>query len=307
VTEEMVTRFSYSQTLARPLIGAMGPVRSFIANPKVGNRKADVGNPGLIPYLSDNFDLSFEWYYGEGSFVSVGYFYKIVDNFLQSTTTQEAYEGILDPYIGVQAELAREQLAAEGVELTDNNVFARINSNLGVAATTPIRAEPGDPLVVWDVTTTTNAEAGTIDGFELQVQHMFGDSGFGLQANATFVNGDINADRDVIGIQFALQGLSDTANLIGFYENEHISARLAYNWRDEFLSGFDQHDAPIFVEEYSSLDLNFTWFATENLSVFVEGVNITEETQRTYVRYPEQFLRGNQYGARYNIGASYRF
>jgi len=25
------------------------------------------------------------------------------------------------------------------------------------------------------------------------------------------------------------------------------------------------------------------------------------------LRYPEQFLRGNQYGTRFNIGARYRF
>ena len=307
VTEDMVTRFSYSRTLARPPIGAMSPVRAFIANPKIGNRKVTVGNPDLIPYVSDNIDLSFEWYYAEGSFASVGYFRKIVNNFLQSTTIQEAYDGIYDPYFGVDAEMARVQLSAEGIDLTDQNVFARINENRGVNPTTPVAGLPGDPLVVWDVTTTTNSQAGTIDGFEFQVQHMFGDSGFGFQANATIVNGDINANPDVIGIQFALQGLSDSANLIAFYENEHISTRLAYNWRDKFLSGFDQHDSPNFVEAYSSLDINLTWNATDRLSVFLEGVNVTEETQRTYTRYPEQFLRGNQYGARYNIGASFTF
>ena len=36
-------------------------------------------------------------------------------------------------------------------------------------------------------------------------------------------------------------------------------------------------------------------------------LNITEETNRSYVRYPEQFLRGAQYGARWNLGATYRF
>jgi hypothetical protein len=43
------------------------------------------------------------------------------------------------------------------------------------------------------------------------------------------------------------------------------------------------------------------------LAVFVEGINITKETQRTYSRYKEQFLAGNQYGARYSLGARYKF
>ncbi len=307
VVPDVITRFSYSRTLARPPIGALNPTRSFISNPKLNNRKVSSGNPDLVPYVSDNFDLSLEWYYGEGSYAAIGYFRKVVDNFLISTTVEQTFPGLTDPYFGAQADIARAQLSAEGVPLTNANIFSRINQNLGREATAPVRGQPSDPLVVWDVTTTTNAEVGTLYGWELQVQHMFGDSGFGLQANATIVDGDVDADRDIIGVQFALPGLSDSANLIAFYENEKISTRLAYNWRDEFLAGFDQQNSPIFVESYGSLDGNFTWFATDKLSVFFEAINITEETQRVYVRYKEQFLRGNQYGARYNIGATYRF
>jgi iron complex outermembrane recepter protein len=305
--EDLIARFSYSQTIARPPIGALTPNRDFIGNPTVRNRRVNAGNPELLPYESDNIDLSLEWYYQEGSYVSVGYFDKSVDNFLISTTVQETFEGLLDPYIGAAAEEARAQLIAEGISPDDQAVFARINENRGAPLGTFVRAEPGDPLAVFDVTTTTNAEKGNIDGWELAIQHMFGASGFGVQANATFVSGDVDADRDVVNQSFALPGLSDSANLSVFYENDLISARLAYNWRDEFLSGFDQFGAPVFIEDYEQFDLNVTWYATENLAVLFEGINITEEVQRVYVRYPEQFVRGNQYGARYNIGLRYRF
>ena len=214
---------------------------------------------------------------------------------------------MLDPYIGALAEQARAELTDEGISPDDQAVFARINQILGVDPTTPIRAQPGDPLAVFDVTTTDNAEVGNLFGWELAVQHMFADSNWGVQANATFVHGDVDADRDVIDEQFALPGLSDSANLSVFYENEKVSARLAYNWRDEFLSGFDQFGAPVFTEEFAPLDLNVTWFVNNQLSVFFEALNITEEVQRVYVRYPEQFLRGNEYGARFNIGARYSF
>jgi TonB-dependent receptor len=307
LNEEMIARASYSRTLARPNIGALSPVRSFTGNPNIGIRNVSSGNPALQPYLSDNFDLSFEWYYAENSYASIGGFFKRVDNFLVTTVRQVSFPEILDPYVGAQAELARQQLEAEGVSPTNAAVFARINENLGVAPTTPVRAEPGDPAVIWDLTTTDNAETGDLYGLEAQVQHFFGDSPWGIQVNATLVDGDVDVDRDVVGVQFALPGLSDSANLIGIFENEWLSARLAYNWRDEFLAGFDAESSPIFVEEYGQFDLNVTWFATENLNVFLEGLNITEETQRQYVRYPEQFLRGAQYGARWNIGATYRF
>ncbi len=307
VYEDVIARFSYSRTLARPPIGNMGSNRGFPGTPKLDTRQIDVGNPGLLPYLSDNFDLSLEYYYGNGSYVSVGYFKKAVDNFLVGSTSQTTVPGILDPYFGARAEQARAELEAEGTVATNTAVFERINLNMGVPLTTPIRAVAGDPLVEFQVSSFDNAQLANIYGWEFAVQHIFADSGFGVLFNATVVNGDVEADRDLVGQQFALNGMSDSANLSVFYENDKVSARLAYNWRDEFLSGFDLASSPVFAEEYFQLDGNVTYNVTDSLAVFFEALNITEEVQRSYVRYPDQFLRGNQYGARYNIGARYNF
>ncbi len=59
------------------------------------------------------------------------------------------------------------------------------------------------------------------------MQHTFGESGFGVVANATFVDGDLGYDNlggplfEPVGLppqatesQFALTGLSDSANLV---------------------------------------------------------------------------------------------
>jgi TonB-dependent receptor len=307
VYEDVIARMSYSRSIARPPLGALSPTRSFLGRPNARNRNISGGNPNLLPYVSDNFDLSLEWYYGDGSYASVAYFRKKVENFLVTRTVEETFPGITDVYRGALAEEARAQLIDEGVSPDDQAVYARIISNIGGSLGDPIVGAPTDPLAVFDVSTTANEEVGNLFGFELAVQHMFGDTGWGLQANYTAVNGDVDADRDVVGRQFALPGLSDSANLSVFYENDMISARIAYNWRDEFLTGFDGDQSPVFTEEYSPLDLNVTWYATDNLAVFFEAINITEEVQRTFVRYPEQFLRGNEYGARYNIGARYNF
>src|SRR5690606_30949025 len=48
------------------------------------------GNPALEPLKSQNFDLSLEWYYGEASYVSAGYFRKNVENFISSTVLRES-------------------------------------------------------------------------------------------------------------------------------------------------------------------------------------------------------------------------
>ena len=45
----------------------------------------------------------------------------------------------------------------------------------------------------------------------------------------------------------------------------------------------------------------------ENVSVFVEGLNITEETTRRHGRFADQLISAEQFGARYNIGVSAKF
>ena len=42
----------------------------------------------MKPLESKNFDLSFEWYYGEGSFLSVGYFRKDIDNYIGTSMVE---------------------------------------------------------------------------------------------------------------------------------------------------------------------------------------------------------------------------
>ncbi|MCS4306336.1 TonB-dependent receptor [Rheinheimera pacifica] len=307
IIDDLMGRFSYSRSLTRPPVDDLRSVTSFDGNPKVGQRKVSVGNPSLKPYTSDNIDLSLEYYYAPGSYVSAGYYRKQVDNFLVGVTTEETMDNLRDIFNGPRAEQAIAELVAEGIQPTDPAIFARIHQNQGTDPSGPIFSDENDPLTIFSVLRQNNVETGNLWGWELAAQHMFADTGFGVQANATFVYGDVEADRNAIGYQFALPGLSDSANLSLIYENYGLSVRVSYNWRDEFLSGFDQHQAPVFTESYGQWDINVNYAVTDNLTVFVEGLNITEETQRTYVRFPEQFLRGYQYGARYNLGVRYTF
>lgn len=306
VTDDLVTRFSYSRAVARPNIGDLRSTTDFPGNPKIGTRKMITGNPSLKPYIADNFDLSLEYYYGDASYASVGYFKKIVDNFLVDSYEEVNFAGIGDVYNGPRAEQARAELEAEGTQATDANVFARINQNMGTGSSA-IAPNGDDPLAVFDKQSKANGETANLFGWELAVQHLFGETGFGLMVNATIVNGDVEADRNAIEQDFALPGMSNSANFAVFYENDDLSARISYNWRDEFLNGFDQHGSPIYTEEYYQVDANVSYSVSENFTVFAEALNVTEETQRTYVRYSEQLLRANQYGARYNFGARYTF
>lgn len=170
--------------------------------------------------------------------------------------------------------------------------------------------EYADPLSVNNVRRPVNSKDADLDGWEIAVQHFFGDTGFGIQANYTIVDGDVNyiITGSPTTTQFALTGLSDSANLALMYENYGVSARLAYNWRDKFLENpaFASNE-PQFTEAYSQLDFNVSYELTDNFTVSFEGLNILEEDTRQYARTEQQLTRLEILGARYALGARYSF
>ena len=297
ISDNEIVRFSYSRSISRPGIGELRSTTA-TGSANINQRRLTVGNPGLLPYVADNLDLTYENYYAEGSYFAIGYWRKIVDNFLQTRITQEEFGGIRDVYLGQDAVACR-----DAGENTDALVYTCL---AGGASGIDLLPDADDPLAIFDIARTVNEETGLLYGFEFAGQHLFGD-GFGVTANYTTVNGDLEADRDAVNVQFALTGMNDSANLSGFYETDKYSVRLSWNWRDEFLGGFDQHSSPVYTEAYEQWDLNASYNVNDNFEVYAQGLNLTGETIRTYIRYKEQLSSLGQYGTTYIVGARYKF
>jgi len=318
VTDEITVRASYSQSIARPDWLALrgtnyGGVRAF-------GVEASAGNPNLKPYESDNFDISVEWYYDDASYASLGYFRKEVSNFISAdTATRVGPPGAYMPTEGPRAQAAFEA----GVDRNDPDAVRQyIVDNFADPDTAYIDGNgaiiivgiPGeDPLAPASVSTQFNSDRSvTIDGVEANIQHTFWDTGFGVIANYTAVSQDTDYDNRAVGTaQTPVTGLSDSANLIGFYEKNGFQARIAYNWRDSFLAatgwGIDGSSGPLYVDDYSQIDLSVSYDLTDNLSIFMEGINVTEESGRNYGRSQNMVAGWYEGYARYNIGARYTF
>jgi TonB-dependent receptor len=168
-----------------------------------------------------------------------------------------------------------------------------------------------DPLMNFAVATPVNNEEAKIHGFEFGGQYFFGDSGFGVLANYTVVRGDIDYEvtSDPNVNQFALLGLSDSYNVVAMFEKFGLSARLAYNWRDKFLSNINQGGwrNPIFVEDYGQLDLSVGYDISDSFAVSFEAINLTGEDVRWHGRSSKQLWRLEDQGSRYALGARYKF
>ena len=163
----------------------------------------------------------------------------------------------------------------------------------------------------FNLTVPVNIEQATMKGWEFVIQHNFGDTGFGAIANATLVDADVGYDNFSLLQQFVLTGLSDSANLIAFYDKNDISVRVAWNWRDDFLAGTGQTNVgagpPTYVAAYQQLDLSASYWFNDNMQVYVDVLNLGDETTHVYGRHKVQTLFAAQAGARYNLGFRYKF
>ena len=308
---------------------------------------ASRGDPGLLPLESSNIDFSVEWYYGRDSYVSLGYYTKDVANFLGTGSTDTTLFGIKDPTSGDAGTRSGDALdainsiAGLGGD-RDVNLFSMValmQENGGdVAAakaafeanletvngvlqlsdaemkrlynTYDIVADANDPDMMYVMTQPINNRTANIHGFELQFQHFFGDTGFGVAGSYTTVEGDVGFDNSSTGDQFALLGLSNTYNITAIYDKGDWSGRLSYNWRDKYLTGTNrdgQNHNPTYVNPFGQLDLSVNYQLTPSVQISFDGLNLTKEHLRTNGRSDLQLYFAQELDTRYQLGVRYKF
>jgi len=313
VTDDIVARFSWGKSITRAPIGLLQGGLAFSGSPKIGARTASAGNTSLLPFESTNLDLSFEWYYDESSMLAVGLFRKSVENYITTTGQDQQFEGLRDIYQGPRWNEAVTALTAAGEQATDSAIYNYFIDNGYADENGVVTPNADDPLITWRTTQPGNSsDSKTVEGIELAIQHTFGDTGFGFGANATLVDGDVEYDPYNLNEQDPLVGISDSANFQVFYEKEGLSVKVTYAWRSDYVVGIGQaqgsSDNPATqFDTFGQVDASINYDVNEHLTVFLEGVNINDETERGYGRFEEQFLFARQYGPRYTLGARYTF
>lgn len=259
ITERLVGRAAFSQTVTRPTLTDLGVNNDF--GGRISVPLSSGGNPELLPFESTNYDLSLEWYISSINYVSIGAFYKDLSNFLELQTL---------PVVR----------------------FGR----------------------VFQDTRTRNGQGGNIRGVEVGGQYAFDwlpgfASGFGVAGNYTYVASRVERDQVLADFDCGYNGLSPhSANGSVFYERFGISARLSYNWRSEYLRFCrSSQGRPRNRTDYGQLDFNLGYDVTDNLQVYVQGVNITNARIEEFSAVEERFLLLQETGARYNFGVRVRF
>ncbi|HEY2037349.1 MAG TPA: TonB-dependent receptor [Steroidobacteraceae bacterium] len=250
VTQNLKLRFDASKTESAPANQDLIPNTTYSG--RVNALGATGNNPDLSPYESTNLLFGAEWYYAPNDYLSGDAFYKDVKNFPTSSVVNVTVPGINDPapcsYSGTAT-------------FTDANC--------------------GKP-VVFAESTFTNAGKADVDGVEITWQQMLL-WGFGMQINGTYVhtNGGFN-NYSLTSNQFAVTGLGNSANFIGFYQAHGLQARLAVQWQGNQLINLGQEQGgaafgnePVYLAHATELDFSTQYDINSNFAAYFQASNLT--------------------------------
>lgn len=169
----------------------------------------------------------------------------------------------------------------------------------------------GQPAI-FNINGQVNGPDADVRGLEIAWQHVFGNTGFGFQANATLVNTNRKFPTgDVSGQAFAITGLANSANFVGFYDKHGFQFRVAANWRGSYLLTLGQGQGgtfgaePVYVDKQLQVDASTSYDVTRQFTVFAEVTNINNSNYSTHGRFTDQPLDIWNYGRRYTAGVRF--
>jgi TonB-dependent receptor len=114
ISDNLVARATYASGIARPGFNQIDPGASV----SVVNASVTVGNPNLKPTIGQNFDLTLEYYPGDGQIASAGLFYKQFKNYIllsQQIVGSYPFPGLTNTITTVQS-FSNGPAHAEGFE-----------------------------------------------------------------------------------------------------------------------------------------------------------------------------------------------
>ncbi|MEJ1098307.1 MULTISPECIES: TonB-dependent receptor [unclassified Pseudoxanthomonas] len=284
ITPDFLIRLGAAKVMSRPDLGALTP--GVTVNVSGGSRTVTAGNPDLDPIRAKTLDLGFEWYFDEGAMLGLGLFYKDIDTFVQNTREVRSYASS-----GLPASL----LDGTNVSVNEDFVF-----------TVPLNT-PGGPLKGFEA---TYVQPFTfLPGFW---------SDFGVQLNYTYVQSEIQYVTSTGANVFKtdLRGLSPHSwNATLYYEGDRFSGRVSATNRDDYILQAPGTEAGYNLNGVhgqtgtTTIDASLRWKIDDQWEVSLEGINLTDEPQESWVSNAngELPLDYSETGRQYLLGLRYKF
>jgi iron complex outermembrane receptor protein len=276
-SDDTKLRLAYSKTMTQLDANDLGLGRTYTTNnnPELGVFQvvsaSENGNPYMEPWRADNYDLSYEWYFSEGGIASIGLF-----------------------RVDVETSIA-----------TTSRTIPTVPDSDGV------NRRPGETI---PLTSRGNTDGGVVKGLELGYQQAFDFlpgawSGLGTTINYTYTEGE-GGEKDFYGKTMPMADNSENqVNAVLWYEYDQWQARIAYNYRSERFIGIWRDGGPAawWQAPTSYVDASVSYDINDNVTVYLQGTNITEEYEETYMQWEDVVVNQNVYEARYTLGVRAKF
>lgn len=257
ITKDLVIRGAVTTSIARPNYYDLSSFQS-VDTTTTPRPTVTLGNPDLNPYRAYNLDLYGEYYLPGQGLLSIGVFYKNLDNPIYTGTVVNGsgtFAGIAYPAIDIIQPFNLDRAYVLGFEANAQVRFTFL--------------------------------PGALDGlgFSANYTHITGNAS-GTLPGATPRTGNI---------PLFLQS-SDVANGQIFYEKYGFAVRLAYSYRSPYVDTLGATAAlDQYTDKNGQLDLNASYQVTKQLSFFFNATNLTDAPNRRYVGTKAQLIELERY------------
>jgi TonB-dependent receptor len=207
------------------------------------------GNPSLDPFRASQFNLSWEDYVSSGSIVSVGFFYKAVDNFV---TTANIPTFVMDDFGGTTANVTTPVNGGRGKvwggELGGQYTF---DLGFGFAANYTRSSSESDQ----DTAFATDIPIPGVSKNSVNVIAFYERAGFSGRVAYSWRSKAVN--NSLVGSTFSFPDAAGVQKVYGVYAGS-----------------------------YGQLDGQIGYDFGDKLGVVLSAVNLTNEKQHTYLQFP---------------------
>lgn len=275
-TDEVLVRASATRGIQRPnFTDRANRMRVQFDENDPTDRDLFAGNPWLEPLTADSIDVSAAWYPSSDTALQAAVFYKKIDNFFIDFEG----DGADLPLLGLQLPV--------GV----SDEFASIE-------------------------TVINGDEAEVVGLELSATQSFTFlpgllSGVFVQANATFADSESSASVRA-GETFSLPNQRDVlGNLSVGWEDDRLSLRLAANHKGKALAVLaSDPEADVYSRAVTQLDFNLRYDLTENVRLYLDAANLTDEAEIDYYRGDQNgpiLYTNSAFGRTFKVGVRAAF
>ena len=266
----LIARAIYSTGIGRPGFEQNKATASINTTNDPGTVLISRGNPNLKPTTGNNFDLSLEYYMGNGGIVQVGLFDKQFDNYI----APRVQHGITtDP-------LALGQLANVTTFLNLSSAYAR-GAEFAYHQKFVFLPQPFDGLGLDANLTLVDSRIQEYDA----ATSGSGTAQFGLLPGTSKI----------------------TWNLAGFYEAHGLQVRLSSQYVSHSLFGLGgDKSLDVLQDSRLTMDLTSSYQIDPRLSVYFNAKNLLDTPLRYYEGSPNRPIQREFYDVTYEAGVRFK-